>query len=265
MGRPSFRSSLRFACAVVVFLGFGQRGMAQWASAPPVLLPEILSEIPHDPQAFTQGLVFENGSLYESTGIYGQSTLRQLDAATGKILRTRKVASEYFAEGLTLWHGQLIQLTWKQGVAFGYPLKDWKREPQRFSYSGEGWGLTSHGNSLWMSNGTDTLFRRDANFHINRKVGVTLQGKPLKHLNELEMVGGKILANVWYSDSLYLIHLRSGHVEQVIDASELVRRSGRKSRDDVLNGVAYDSQSKTFYLTGKNWAKIFRVRLALKL
>ncbi len=116
-----------------------------------------------------------------------------------------------------------------------------------------------------MSDGSDTLTRRDANFRATRKLGVTLAGKPLRHLNELEAVGGKILANVWYSDSLFLINLRTGHVDQVVDASTLVKRSGRKSLDDVLNGVAYDPQTKDFYLTGKNWPKVFRVRLALKL
>ena len=240
----------------VLCLGFA---LAQW-SGPPVIKPQIVSEMPHDSGAFTQGLIWIDGKLFESTGLYGKSSLRELNPNTGAVLRIQTVSQNYFAEGLAQFHGELIQLTWKEGLAFRYPMKNWDH-PAHFNYSGEGWGLTTLGQNLWMSNGSDTLFRRNGAFRITGKIPVKLAGKPLDRLNELEGVANKILANIWYSDSLVVIDPHDGRVLVVVDASELVSKSNRRSRDDVLNGIAYDARKKLFFITGKNWPVIFKVRI----
>ncbi len=233
---------------------------AQWAT-PPLLKPEIEAELPHDTAAFTQGLLWLDGKLYESTGLYGQSSLRELNPENGAVIRRQPVAPQYFAEGLAQFRGELVQLTWKAGVAFRYPMKRWDRPPGRFTYDGEGWGLTTLGQSLWMSNGSDTLYRRDAAFRVTGRLPVTLMGRPLTHLNELEGVSGKILANVWYCDSIFIIDPREGRVLAVVDGTPLVRRSRRKSPDAVLNGIAYNPRTKVFFITGKDWPVLFKVRL----
>jgi glutamine cyclotransferase len=225
-----------------------------------VLRPEILAEIPHDTGAFTQGLVWVNGTLYESTGLYGQSTLRQVHPRTGAVLRLQKLPERYFAEGLAYFQGGFIQLTWREGQALRYPLENWKKT-SRFRYSGEGWGLTNIGAALWMSDGSDTLFRRDAAFRVTGRTPVKWNGRPLPRLNELEAARGKIVANVWYCDSLFIIDPSRGRVLAVVDGSELAARSGRHSGDEVLNGIAYDARGKVFYVTGKKWPKMFKVRI----
>jgi glutamine cyclotransferase len=233
---------------------------AQWATAP-VVKPEIVAVLPHDTAAFTQGLLWHQNRLFESTGLYGKSSLREVDPATGRVLRTRKLDDRYFAEGLALFRGSFVQLTWREGVAFRYAADVWKGAPARLSYEGEGWGLTTIGDTLWMSNGSDTLYRRDAAFRITGRVAVKWNGRPLARLNELEAVNGKIVANVWYSDSLFVIDPKRGQVVAVIDGAELARRSGRRSVDEVMNGVAFDPVAKAFYLTGKNWPRMFKVRI----
>jgi glutamine cyclotransferase len=233
---------------------------AQWSRAP-VLRPEILAEIPHDTGAFTQGLLWLNGDLYESTGLYGESSLRRVDARTGAVLRRQKLPATTFAEGLAWFQGSFIQLTWQEGRAFRYSMADWKKPTSRFKYAGEGWGLTAIGASLWMSNGSDTLYRRDAGFRITGRSAVRWDGRPVARLNELEAAGGRIVANVWYSDSLFIIDPANGRVLAVVDASGLAARSGRRSADEVLNGIAYDPAKKVFYLTGKKWPKMFKVRI----
>lgn len=232
---------------------------AQWSNAP-LIRPKIVAELPHDSAAFTQGLLWLNGRLFESTGLYGKSSLREVEPETGRVLRLQKLSDRYFAEGLAYFQGGFIQLTWREGEALRYPLKDWKN-PSRFKYAGEGWGLAVIGKSLWMSDGSDTLYRRDAAFRVTGKTAVTLNGRPLERLNELEAVNGKIVANVWYCDSLFVIDPAHGRVLAVIDGTELVRRSGRRAFDDVLNGVAYDPAGKTFYLTGKKWPRLFKATI----
>ncbi len=216
--------------------------------------------MPHDVNAFTQGLVWSEGRLFESTGLYGQSSLRELNPATGDTLRTHVLPPKYFAEGLASYRGELIQLTWKENTAFRFPVNHWNRASQ-FTYAGEGWGLTTLENGLWMSNGSDTLFHRDKSFRTVGTVSVRLSYSPVTHLNELEGVGKSILANIWYSDSLVVIDPESGCVRAVVDASALVSRSQRRSADNVLNGIAYNAKEKVFYLTGKNWPLMFKVRL----
>lgn len=243
---------------------------AQWARTP-VVRPEIVAVIPHDSAAFTQGLVWRNGRLYESAGLYGQSSLRELDPVTGGVKRKQELPARYFAEGLAWYRNEFIQITWKEGEALRWPLSVWSsdgspRAPSakpsgRFRYAGEGWGLAVLGNDLWMSNGSDTLYRRNAAFAITGRVAVHRDGMRVDRLNELEAARGKIVANVWYSDSLVVVDPRDGRVVAVVDGAELVARSGRRDENDVLNGVAYDPAKNEFYLTGKNWPKMFRVRI----
>ena len=249
-----------FASRAFAILGVAAAvASAQWATAP-VLRPEILAEIPHDTGAFTQGLVWVDGSLYESTGLYGQSTLRQVHPVTGSVIRSQKLSERYFAEGLAHFQGGFLQLTWREGEALRYAPDDWKK-PTRFKYSGEGWGLTNIGAALWMSDGSDTLFRRDAAFRVTGRTPVRLNSQPLARLNELEAAHGKIVANVWYCDSLFIIDPAGGRVLAIVDGSALAKRSGRHSGDEVLNGIAYDPLRKVFYVTGKKWPKMFKVKI----
>lgn len=233
---------------------------AQWQVAPVPVKPILVKELPHDAKAFTQGFLLHRGRFFESTGLYGQSSLREVEVATGKVLREKSVPHEFFAEGLTIQGGKLVQLTWKAGVAFRYSMDSWKTA-QKLTYQGEGWGLTDWKDGFCMSNGSDSLIFLDRNFNVTRRMAVTLGGKPLPRLNELETARGFIWANIWYSDTLVAIDPRGGQVTMVVDASELAAISGRQNGDAVLNGIAHDPAADLFYLTGKNWPKVFVVRL----
>lgn len=254
--------SLRPA-ALLLFAG-ATAVSAQWARTP-VVRPVILAEIPHDSAAFTQGLLWLDGRLYESTGLYGKSTLRELHPVTGAVKRKQKLPDRYFAEGLAWYRGEFVQLTWKEGEALRWPRSAGSsaaaKPSGRFRYAGEGWGLATLGTDLWMSNGSDTLYRRDAAFRVTGRVTVHRDGQPVARLNELEGARGKIVANVWYSDSLVVIDPRDGRVVAAVDGAELAARSGRRDYNDVLNGVAWDPAKNEFYVTGKNWPKMFRVRI----
>ena len=254
------------AIASIAALLVASPSLAQWA-APTVLRPQVLAEYPHDSGAFTQGLVWLDGRLFESAGLYGKSSLREVDPATGKVARSVRLPDRYFAEGLAWFGGEFIQITWKEGEALRWPRSPWSSSPaalRRFRYAGEGWGLTTVGEgktaALWMSNGSDTLVRRDAAFRITARVAVRREGRPVDRLNELEAARGKIVANIWYSDTLVVIDPRDGRVTAVIDGSALAARSGRRS-DDVMNGIAWDPARDEFYLTGKNWPRMYRVKI----
>ena len=221
-------------------------------------VPTIIRTIPHDPHAFTQGLLFHNGLLYESAGLYGQSSLRCIEPANGKVVKNVPVP-DVFAEGLALWDSTLVQLTWKEKAAIRYALVDFKMTGA-FSYDGEGWGLTTDPHSFIMSNGSDTLYIRGKNFAIRKKVPVTVGGKPLMNLNELEYANGRVYANVWYSNYIFEIAVASGKVTKIIDCTSIVQKAQTQSQDEVLNGIACDPKAGTFYITGKNWQYMFEVR-----
>lgn len=240
---------------------------AQWAAVP-ILHPRILAEVPHDTGAFTQGLVWLDGKLFESAGLYGKSSLREVDPASGTIIRRVRLPDRYFAEGLAWFGGEFVQITWKEGEALRWPRSPWPSSTsslRRFRYAGEGWGLATLGGgksaSLWMSNGSDTLVRRDAAFRVVARVAVRREGRPVDRLNELEGARGKIVANIWYSDTLVVVDPRDGRVAAVIDGSGLAARSGRRDGEDVMNGVAWDPVRDEFYLTGKNWPVMYRVKI----
>jgi len=219
--------------------------------------PEIINSVPHDSTAFTQGLLYRDGRLYESTGIVGQSTIRIVD--TNGVVKTKKFLPEVFAEGCAFFNGQLYQITWTEQICIVY--NENLAIVKTISYGGEGWGLTADSNSLIMSNGSDTLYFRDQNFRITRKLAVTLNGKPLKNLNELEYANGKILANVWFSDYIYEISPKTGAVLRIIDCTELVEIEKPGSEDNVLNGIAFLPIENRFFITGKNWKNMFLAKI----
>jgi glutamine cyclotransferase len=224
---------------------------------------EIVRTIPHDTQAFTQGLAFFNGDLYESTGQYGSSSFRKLDAQTGKVLKKTGVDAAYFAEGMVVVAGKAYQLTWQSGIGFVYDIKSFQ-QLRTFSYFGEGWGLTYDGANMIMSDGTSSLrFLDPDSLLIRRMLTVTANGVPVKNLNELEVVNGEIWANIWQTDSIARINLQTGNVLGWIDCSGLLAQQER-AQADVLNGIAYDSKRNVLLITGKNWPKMFEVRVKSK-
>ncbi len=207
-----------------------------------------------------QGLVFHQGLLYESTGLRGRSSLQCLDARDGGLIRKRKVR-DVFAEGLTLWGDHLIQLTWKAGKAFVYRRDNFKRIGT-FTYQTQGWGLTADDRHLVMSDGSDKIYFRDPQtFEIKRTIRVTLENAPVKAINELEYVNGRIFANVWHESYILIINPDNGVVWGLIDASKLLKKMPSMKRGSVLNGIAYDKKTESLYLTGKNWPWLFVVRL----
>jgi glutaminyl-peptide cyclotransferase len=240
------------------------------------LTPNVLNTYPHDPDAFTQGLLLHDGYLYESAGLEGESDLRKVELETGEVIQQVDQAPEIFSEGLALVDDQLIQLTWKHETAFVYNL-DTFEQLDTFSYAGEGWGLCYDGDALWLSDGTDILTAYDPQtFEVVEQVRVTYQGysvaqvgtpngRTLASINELECVGGLIYANVWYTDYILRIDSAGGQVTGVIDASNLLTPDERAALDSgaVLNGIAYNPENDTFYLTGKHWPKLFEVQFVV--
>jgi glutaminyl-peptide cyclotransferase len=219
---------------------------------------KVVRTLPHDPTAFTQGLLIHAGTFYESTGIQGQSSLRNVEIGSGKVLRRLALDRNVFAEGLALAGDRLVQLTWTSGKAFVYDLFSFRKIGE-LPYAGEGWGLCFDGEHLVMSNGTDRLSFRDAQtFAVARELAVTRAGTPLSRLNELECVGDLIYANVWTRDQIVAIDHRSGKVVAEIDAAGLLTPA-ESDVADVLNGIAHDKRSGRFFITGKYWPKVFEV------
>lgn len=221
--------------------------------------PEIVRTIPHDPQAFTQGLVYASGKLYESTGLIGRSSLRRIDPKNGTIERLMPLDG-IFAEGLALMDDRLVVLSLHSRRALVFSRQEFTHLAVH-AYQGEGWGLATDDATFYMSNGTDTLYQRNKNFEIIRTVSVRWNGKHLSRINELEYADGKLYANVWSSDYIFVIDPQSGTVTRVIDGTPLIRAVAPRDERDVLNGIAYDPVARTFYLTGKNWPLMFEVRI----
>lgn len=219
----------------------------------------VVNAYPHDPQAYTQGLAFHDGMLYEGTGKYGESQLRQVDLASGRVLRSHPLARQLFGEGIAIKDGRIFQLTWQQGVAMVYDQATFA-ELRRFRYEGEGWGLTHDGTHLIMSDGSATLqFLDPTTFQVVRRLLVTSGGRRVGQLNELEFVRGEIFANVWYKDYLARISPATGEVTGWVD----LRRLWPKRRDPeaVLNGIAYDPENDRLFVTGKNWPRLYEIRI----
>lgn len=223
---------------------------------------EVVSSYPHDPTSFTQGLLWHDGTLYEGTGLEGQSKLRRLDFPSGKVLKEINLSSEYFGEGLALVNNRLIQLTWKSHRGFVYDLDSFK-QLQEFAYDTEGWGLTYDGANLILSDGSSNLFYLDPQtFKPIKKLAVTMNGTRLEELNELEFIEGEIWANVWQTDLIVRIDPSTGRVTSFLNLKGILAPSDKTGREDVLNGIAYDADKKRIYVTGKLWPRIFEIRTA---
>lgn len=226
---------------------------------PEQLRVEVVGRRPHDPTSYTQGLVLAQGRLFESSGQYGQSTLREVDRATGAVLRSLSLDRQYFGEGLAAVDDRLVQLTWRERTALVYSVDDF-RQVGTFSYDTEGWGLCDDGSRLVMSDGTSTLYFRDrTTFAQTGSIEVTNEGEPVDDLNELECVDGEIYANVYMTEDIARIDPGGGRVTGVIDASGLLT-ADEEAEAEFMNGIAYDANAGTFMLTGKYWPALFEVR-----
>ena len=221
---------------------------------------EVVAEYPHDTQSYTQGLFFDNGQLYESTGLNGKSTFRLVDLQTGKALKRLDFDKKYFVEGSVIFDGNLYIMTWQNRVVFIYDAETLEYKSTH-RYSRQGWGITSDGKQLIASDGTANLYFMDGNLKLDRKMLVTLNDKPVMWLNELEYIDGRIWANVYTSDEIVIINPRTGKVEGVIDCSGLLPRKLHSDTTDVLNGIAFNPADGKIYLTGKNWPKMYEVKL----
>jgi glutaminyl-peptide cyclotransferase len=223
---------------------------------------EIVRTYPHDSGAFTQGLLYLGGYLYESTGLVSESSIRRVDLRTGKVLQNTAIAAPYFGEGIVNWKDRLISLTWQHHKGWVFDLQKLTVRSE-FHYPGEGWGLTQDGQRLIMSDGTSVLRVMDPEtLRQTGQINVTYQGKPLANLNELEWVKGEIYANVWLTDWIVRIDPSSGHVVGIVDLKGLLSDSDRRqSNADVLNGIAYDGEHDRLFVTGKRWPKLFEIRL----
>lgn len=224
---------------------------------------EVVAEYPHDVEAYTQGLFFNDGKLYESTGRNGFSTFRRVDLETGDVLHRIDFSNKYFIEGSVMFGDNLYVLTWESRVAFVYDANTLEFKTS-WKYPREGWGLTTDGKQLIASDGSSLLYFMDGNFKVERKVMVKLDDRPVRWLNELEYINGKIWANVYTTDEIVIINPKDGRVEGIIDCRGLLPASLRTPDTDVLNGIAYNPETKKIYLTGKNWPKLYEVKLIEK-
>jgi glutaminyl-peptide cyclotransferase len=224
----------------------------------------VVRSYPHDPTAYTQGLLYRDGFLFESTGLHGRSTLRKVTLETGAVVQQHRLDAAYFAEGLAEWNGQLVQLTWKSKIAFAYDLASFA--PRRtFGYASEGWGLTRDREGFILSDGTDQLrFLHPDTFREVRRVTVADGGVPVRELNELEYIRGEVYANVWHTDRIARIEPQSGRVTGWIDLRGLMSTAYRLDPEAVLNGIAYDAAGSRLFVTGKLWPRLFEIQVVAR-
>jgi glutaminyl-peptide cyclotransferase len=234
------------------------------AAPKPVVEPlvgEVIARYPHDRNAFTQGLLFDGDILFESTGKIGASQIRRVRLSDGRVLKSAALPTHMFGEGMTLWRGELISITWQDGTGFRWDSQSLKQKSQ-FAYPGEGWGLTDDGQSLYLSDGTPDIRVLDpASFAEQRRIRVTFQGRAIRNINELEWVNGALYANIWQTTKIVRIDPASGAVTAVIDLAALAKEVGADASDNVLNGIAYDKKRDLFLVTGKNWPTLFAIKL----
>lgn len=221
----------------------------------------LIKTYPHDATAFTEGLFFLDGALYESTGLEGRSEIRKVAVRTGKVVMRRTIDPAYFGEGIVNWKGRLVSLTWRHRRGFVWRLSDFA-PVSSFGYDGEGWGLTRDGVSLIMSDGSAQLrFLDPESFAEQRRITVRWNGRPVDRLNELEYVKGEIWANIWYDNHIARIDPATGEVVDWVDIGALVRKSGARGEEAVANGIAYDAAKDRIFVTGKNWPRLFEIRI----
>ena len=230
---------------------------------PKVYTFNIINEYPHDITSYTQGLEFFNGELYESTGQYGESKLRKVDYKTGEVLKNIHLANEYFAEGITILNNNIYQLTWQRGVGFIYDVNTFdKKSSFNYGKSKEGWGLCNNGKKIFKSDGTDRIWILDPETLTEQDYIQTFTNKgKIVGMNELEWVEGKIYANRYQLDGVAIINPKNGAVEGVIDFRSLKKKVTKHQGLDVLNGIAYNPETKTLFVTGKRWDKLFEVEI----
>jgi glutamine cyclotransferase len=258
------RLAIGFLLAALAQLLLGQPSHRIHATRPPEYTFRIVRTFPHDPTAFTQGLAYRDGFLYEGTGLKGRSSLRKVRLETGEVVQRVELAPEFFGEGITLLNNEVVQLTWQSQTGFIYNVSDF-RLLRRFSYSGEGWGLTTNGHEIFMSDGTPEIRVLDGGtLAEKRRFAVHDRGNPVDQLNELEFVNGEIFANVWQTDRIARISPQSGEVVGWIDLKGLLSPIYRLESGAVLNGIAYDANRKRLFVTGKLWPSIFEIRLLPK-
>lgn len=222
---------------------------------------EILKQIPHDINAYTQGLIYYNDYIYESTGHYKHSSIRKINPETGEILQKNSIPDAYFGEGITILNNKIYMLTWESRQCLILNIETFKIE-DIFSYSGEGWGLANDGTNLIMSNGTNIIKYIEPNTHqIIKTVSITMNNKPISLLNELEYINGMLWANIYGEDKIAEIDLESGNCKRIIDFSELRKFEYNNPNAEVLNGIAYNEKNNIFYLTGKNWENLFKMKI----
>jgi glutaminyl-peptide cyclotransferase len=230
----------------------------------PVYTYQVINTWPHDAEAYTQGLVFHDGLLFESTGLRGASSLRRVELKTGKVKKKLEVAREYFAEGMTIFQNKIFQLTWQAQKGFVYDLKKFKQEGE-FAYEGEGWGLTHDDHSLILSDGTNRIrFLDPASFQVQRTISVYDNGQPLTDINELEYIKGEIYANIWRTDRIVRIDPTTGKINAWIDMTGLHHQGPEENTENCLNGIAYDAEGDRLFVTGKRWPQLFEIRLVRK-
>ena len=222
---------------------------------------EILNTLPHDPTCYTQGLVIHEGIFYESCGLYGQSSLRKVEPTSGIVQAESDLSANYFAEGLVLLDGKLYQLTWQENTGFVYGAST--LEPiSTFHYQTQGWGLTTDGSALILSDGSNTLYWLDpGSMQVLRQVNVSYEGQPVEYLNELEYINGTLFANIYLTDTIVAIDPKDGRVISLIDLTGLRPEQNLTMQGEVLNGIAYDDQNDKLYVTGKNWPNLYEIRL----
>jgi len=251
----------QFAACLLIALVCGCRrssGPVADTAGVPVWGYHVVTRLPHDRRAWTQGLVYEDGFFYESTGGYGRSSLRKVGAATGNIVLRRDLEAEVFGEGIAVVGDRIVQMTWRERVGFVYDKATFRRI-DRFALPGEGWGLTWDGRRLILSDGTDRLtFLDPQTYRVIGSVRVTAAAEPVDRLNELEYVDGRVYANVWQTDHIAVIDPATGDVEAFIDLAGLLDAASAR-RAGVLNGIAYDARTRRLFVTGKLWPWVFQV------
>ncbi len=221
----------------------------------------IVDVYPHQTDAFTQGLVFEDGVLYEGTGLQGKSSLRKVELETGRVLHRYDLPEAYFGEGITIYQDMIIQLTWKSGKGFIYNKNDFNLLSE-FTYPTEGWGITHNGKTLFMSDGTSTIYFLDPlNLETTGSIEVHDDGVPVDRLNELEYINGRIYSNIWQTDRIAIINPEDGAVTGWIDLTGLLQTQDYSGPADVLNGIAYDKQGDRLFVTGKLWPYLFEIEM----
>lgn len=237
------------------------------ADHPPVIYNyNIVDVYPHDPRAFTQGFEYYKGFLYESTGQYGQSSLRKVELETGKVLKKIDIDKKYFAEGMTIFNGKIYQLTWRMNKGFIYDLDSFKQlKTFEYQQSKEGWGLTNDGKQLIKTDGTDKMWFLDPEtLREKRFIETYTDKRKAEKLNELEYIKGEVYANIWQQNSILIVNPKNGAIDGIINLKGLQEKAGQSGEDNVLNGIAYDKENDRLFVTGKNWNKVFEIKVVKK-